>query len=194
MAKSEGRIVRCSWARDGLSIPYHDTEWGVPTHDDRKLFEFLILEGAQAGLSWDTILNKRENYRAAMDGFDPARIARYDSKKIGALLRNAGIIRNRLKISSAIKNAKAFLELQKEFGSFDAYIWQFVDGEPVINRWRSGQKLPASTAQSDAMSKALKKRGFTFVGSTICYAFMQAMGLVNDHAIDCFRYRQLRAR
>ncbi len=191
MAKSKAAIVRCSWARDGLSIPYHDNEWGVPTHDDRKLFEFLILEGAQAGLSWDTILNKRENYRAAMDGFNPARIAHYDSKRTGALLRNAGIIRNRLKIASAVKNAKAFLELQKEFGSFDAYIWQFVGGEPVTNRWRPGQKLPATTAQSDAMSKALKKRGFTFVGSTICYAFMQAMGLVNDHAIDCFRYRQV---
>jgi DNA-3-methyladenine glycosylase I len=191
MAKSKAAIVRCSWARDGLSIPYHDTEWGVPTHDDRKLFEFLILEGAQAGLSWDTILNKRENYRAAMDGFDPARIARYNSKETSTLLRNPGIIRNRLKISSAAKNAKAFLEIQNEFGSFDAYIWQFVGGQPVINRWRPGQKLPASTAQSDAMSKDLKKRGFTFVGSTICYAFMQAMGLVNDHAIDCFRYRQV---
>jgi DNA-3-methyladenine glycosylase I len=191
MAKSKAAIVRCSWARDGLSVPYHDTEWGVPTHDDRKLFEFLILEGAQAGLSWDTILNKRENYRAAMDGFDPARIARYNSKETSTLLRNPGIIRNRLKISSAAKNAKAFLEIQNEFGSFDAYIWQFVGGQPVINRWRPGQKLPASTAQSDAMSKDLKKRGFTFVGSTICYAFMQAMGLVNDHAIDCFRYRQV---
>src|ERR1700721_3143361 len=148
MAKSEGRIVRCSWARDGLSIPYHDTEWRVPTHDDRKLCEFLILEGAQAGLSWDTILNKRENYRAAMDGFDPVHIARYDSKKIGALLRNAGIIRNRLKISSAVKNAKAFLEVQKEFGSFDAYIWQFVDGKPVINRWRPNQNFPAPTPHS----------------------------------------------
>jgi len=191
MAKSKAAIVRCSWARDGLSVPYHDTEWGVPTHDDRKLFEFLILEGAQAGLSWDTILNKRENYRAAMDGFDPARIARYNSKETSTLLRNPGIIRNRLKISSAVKNAKAFLEIQNEFGSFDAYIWQFVGGQPVINRWRPGQKLPASTAQSDAMSKDLKKRGFNFVGSTICYAFMQAMGLVNDHAIDCFRYRQV---
>jgi DNA-3-methyladenine glycosylase I len=191
MAKSEAGIVRCTWARDGLSIPYHDTEWGVPTHDDRKLFEFLILEGAQAGLSWDTILNKRENYRAAMDDFDPVRIARYNSRKTSALLHNAGIIRNRLKIASAVKNARAFLEVQKEFGSFDSYIWQFVGGQPVMNRWRRGQKLPATTAQSDAMSKALKKRGFTFVGSTICYAFMQAMGLVNDHAIDCFRYSQV---
>ena len=188
MPKPKPPIVRCAWAHDGLSIPYHDTEWGVPAHDDRKLFEFLILEGAQAGLSWDTILNKRENYRAAMDGFDPARIARYNSKKLATLLRNPGIIRNRLKIASAVKNAKAFLEVQKKFGSFDAYIWQFVDGKPVINRWRPGQKLPATTGQSDAMSKGLKKRGFTFVGSTICYAFMQAMGLVNDHAIDCFRY------
>jgi DNA-3-methyladenine glycosylase I len=191
MAKDNTSPKRCAWARDGLSIPYHDTEWGVPTRDDRKLFEFLILEGAQAGLSWDTILNKRENYRAAMDAFDPVRIARYNSKKTSALLRNPGIIRNRLKIASAVKNAQAFLEIQKEFGSFDAYIWQFVGGKPVINQWRPGQKLPASTAQSEAMSKALKKRGFTFVGSTICYAFMQAMGLVNDHAIDCFRYSQV---
>jgi DNA-3-methyladenine glycosylase I len=191
MAKSDAGIIRCAWARDGLSIAYHDTEWGVPTHDDRRLFEFLILEGAQAGLSWDTILNKRENYRASMDGFDPARIARYNSKKTTALLRNPGIIRNRLKIASTVKNAKAFLDIQKEFGSFDAYIWQFVGGKPVVNRWRPGQKLPASTLHSDAMSKDLKKRGFTFVGSTICYAFMQAMGLVNDHVIDCFRYRQV---
>jgi DNA-3-methyladenine glycosylase I len=184
-------ISCCTWARNPLAIAYHDAEWGVPCHDDRKLFEFLVLEGAQAGLSWDTILNKRENYRMALDGFDPQRIARYPSKKLGALLLNPGIIRNRLKIASAVKNAKAFLQVQKEFGSFDAYIWQFVDGKPLLNHWRSGEKLPASTAQSDAISKDLKKRGFTFVGSTICYAFMQAMGLVNDQVVDCFRYREL---
>jgi DNA-3-methyladenine glycosylase I len=184
-------ISCCTWARNPLAIAYHDAEWGVPCHDDRKLFEFLVLEGAQAGLSWDTILNKRENYRMALDEFDPQRIARYPSKKLGALLLNPGIIRNRLKIASAVKNAKAFLQVQKEFGSFDAYIWQFVDGKPLLNHWRSGEKLPASTAQSDAISKDLKKRGFTFVGSTICYAFMQAMGLVNDHVVDCFRYREL---
>jgi DNA-3-methyladenine glycosylase I len=179
---------RCAWAQGELSIRYHDEEWGVPTHDDRKLFEFLLLEGAQAGLSWDTILNKRENYRAAFDSFDPALIARYNSKKMNALLLNSGIIRNRLKIASAVKNAKAFLQVQKEFGSFDAYIWQFVGGRPVRNRWRSIKQMPARTAQSDAMSKDLKKRGFNFVGSTICYAFMQAMGLVNDHTTNCFRH------
>ncbi len=179
---------RCAWAQGELAIHYHDKEWGVPTHDDRKLFEFLLLEGAQAGLSWDTILQKRENYRAAFDGFDPALIARYDSRKMNALLSNPGIIRNRLKIASAVKNAKAFLQVQKEFGSFDAYIWQFVEGKPVRNRWRSPKQVPARTAQSDAMSKDLKKRGFNFVGSTICYAFMQAMGLVNDHTTNCFRH------
>ena len=183
--------TRCSWARNPLSIVYHDTEWGVPAHDDRKLFEFLILEGAQAGLSWDTILNKRENYRAAFSGFDPQRIARYDARKLEALLGNAGIIRNRLKIASAVKNAKAFLNVQKEFGSFDAYIWVFVDGKPIVNQWRSLKPLPARTEQSDAMSKDLKKRGFNFVGSTICYAFMQAMGLVNDHVKNCFRYSEV---
>ena len=160
----------------------------MPTHYDRKLFEFLLLEGAQAGLSWDTILNKRENYRAAYDGFDPALIARYDRLKMNALLRNPGIIRNRLKIASAVRNAKVFLQVQQEFGSFDAYIWQFVEGRPVCNRWRSPKQVPTRTPQSDAMSKDLKKRGFSFVGSTICYAFMQAMGLVNDHTTDCFRY------
>jgi len=180
--------VRCTWARGELSIRYHDEEWGVPTHYDRKLFEFLLLEGAQAGLSWDTILNKRENYRAAYDGFDPALIARYDRLKMNALLRNPGIIRNRLKIASAVRNAKVFLQVQQEFGSFDAYIWQFVEGRPVCNRWRSPKQVPTRTPQSDAMSKDLKKRGFSFVGSTICYAFMQAMGLVNDHTTDCFRY------
>jgi DNA-3-methyladenine glycosylase I len=179
---------RCAWAQGELAIRYHDEEWGVPTHNDRKLFEFLLLEGAQAGLSWDTILNKRENYRAAFNGFDPKLIARYDRRKTDALLHNPGIIRNRLKVASAVKNAKAFLKVQKEFGSFDAYIWQFVEGKPIRNRWRSLKYVPARTAQSDAMSKDLKKRGFNFVGSTICYAFMQAMGLVNDHTTNCFRH------
>jgi len=184
-------LIRCSWANNDLAMRYHDKEWGVPTHDDRKLFEFLILEGAQAGLSWDTILKKRENYRAALDGFDPVKIARYDRLKATALMKDAGIIRNRLKIASAIQNAKAFLAVQREFGSFDRYIWQFVDGKTVVNPWRV-KKLAAKTLQSDAMSKDLKKRGFNFVGSTICYAFMQAMGLVNDHSRQCFRYNALR--
>ena len=166
-------------------IAYHDKEWGVPVHDDCKLFEFLILEGAQAGLSWETILNKRENYRRAFDRFNAAKIARYDRKKVRELMANAGIVRNRLKIASTISNAQAFLAVQKEFGSFDSYIWQFVGGKPKINRWKAGQRLPASTAESDAMSKDLKRRGFRFVGSTICYAFMQATGMVNDHSADC---------
>jgi DNA-3-methyladenine glycosylase I len=181
-------LVRCAWASNDLSIPYHDREWGVPQHDDQVLLEFLILEGAQAGLSWETILRKRENYRAAFDGFNPKKIARYDRRKTQQLLRNEGIIRNRLKIASAIQNAKALLAVQKEFGSFDRYIWQFVGGKPRINARRSGQRLPASTPESDALSKDLKKRGFNFVGSTICYAFMQAMGMVNDHVVECFRY------
>jgi DNA-3-methyladenine glycosylase I len=181
-------VVRCSWPSDDLSILYHDREWGVPQHDDRVLFEFLILEGAQAGLSWDTILQKRENYRAAFDGFDPKKVARYDRKKTQKLLRDEGIVRNRLKIASAIRNAKAFLEVQKKFGSFDRYIWQFVGGKPRINRRRLRKSIPARTAESDAMSKDLKKRGFNFVGSTICYAFMQATGMVNDHAVECFCY------
>jgi DNA-3-methyladenine glycosylase I len=181
-------IVRCAWPSNDLAILYHDNEWGVPQHDDRVLFEFLILEGAQAGLSWDTILKKRENYRAAFDGFDANKIARYDRRKVQRLLKDEGIIRNRLKIASAIQNARAFLEVQKEFGSFDRYIWQFVGAKPQVNAWRSGKKIPARTAASDAMSKDLKKRGFNFVGSTICYAFMQATGMVNDHAIECFRY------
>ncbi len=185
-------VVRCSWATNDLAILYHDREWGVPQHDDRVLFEFLILEGAQAGLSWDTILRKRENYRVAFDGFDPKKIARYDRRKTQRLLRNEGIIRNHLKIASAIRNARAFLAVQKEFGSFDHYIWQFVGGKPRVNAWRLGEKVPARTPESDAMSKDLKKRGFTFVGSTICYAFMQAMGMVNDHAVECFRYRKQR--
>jgi DNA-3-methyladenine glycosylase I len=185
MSAGDGKQrVRCGWARGDLMIRYHDEEWGVPVHDDRKLFEFLILEGAQAGLSWETILNKRENYRTAFDGFDARLIAGYKAKKISQLMKNSGIVRNRLKIASAVQNAKAFLRVQEEFGSFDRYIWQFVNGKPKIN---SHSKLPARTAESDAMSKDLKKRGFNFVGSTICYAFMQAVGMVNDHARQCFR-------
>src|SRR5205807_9478619 len=178
----------CPWAITEPSLTYHDQEWGIPVHDDRKLFEFLILEGAQAGLSWNTILNKREHYRAAFDNFDPRIVARYDRRKCQQLLRNPGIVRNRLKIASAIGNAKAFLRVQEEFGSFDRYIWQFVGGKPLVNARRSRGKVPARTAESDAMSKDLKRRGFNFVGSTICYAFMQAVGMVNDHAANCFRY------
>lgn len=175
---------RCHWAKSPLMVEYHDREWGVPVHDDRVLFEFLILEGAQAGLSWETILNKRENYRRAFDRFDANKIARYDDRKVRALMKDAGIVRNRLKISATISNAKAFLAVQKEFGSFDKYIWQFVGGRPKVN---TDGSLPARTAESDAMSKDLKKRGFRFVGSTICYAFMQATGMVDDHAEHCFR-------
>ena len=181
-------MVRCDWARSDLMIRYHDEEWGVPVHDDGKLFEFLILEGAQAGLSWETILKKRENYRAAFDGFDVQRVARYDRRKIAQLLKNPGIVRNRLKIASAVRNAQALLRVEEEYATFDHYIWQFVDGRPRVNSWKSRNQLPASTAESDAMSKALKKRGFNFVGSTICYAFMQAVGMVNDHAVQCFRH------
>jgi DNA-3-methyladenine glycosylase I len=170
-------------------VRYHDEEWGVPAHDDRTLFEFLILEGAQAGLSWSTILNKRDNYRKAFDGFDAERVARYDRRKIERLLKDPGIVRNRLKIASTVANAKAFLRVQKEFRSFDRYIWQFVDGKPRVNSPKSMKQVPASTPQSDAMSKDLKKRGFNFVGSTICYAFMQAVGMVNDHVVECFRYK-----
>jgi len=184
-------LTRCSWPHDDLSIRYHDEEWGTPAHDDAVLFEFLILEGAQAGLSWDTILKKRENYRAAFNNFDPQKIARYDRRKIQILMNNAGIIRNRLKIASTVQNAKAFLEVQELFGSFDAYIWQFTGGSPIVNAWRSSKQVPASTAESDAMSKDLKKRGFSFIGTTICYAFMQATGMVNDHLTSCFRYSQL---
>jgi DNA-3-methyladenine glycosylase I len=187
-------VVRCRWATNALAIDYHDREWGVPQHDDRALFEFLILEGAQAGLSWDTILRKRENYRAAFAGFDPKKVARFDRRKAKALLQDEGIVRNRLKIDSAISNARAFLDVQREFGSFDRYIWQFVGGKPKVNAWKTGQRLPASTAQSDAMSKDLRKRGFNFVGSTICYAFMQATGMVDDHVVECFRYSALTDR
>jgi DNA-3-methyladenine glycosylase I len=188
MNTSKKDVIRCTWPSNELSILYHDNEWGVPQHDDRVLFEFLILEGAQAGLSWDTILQKRGNYRVAFDCFDARKIARYNHRKAQRLLRDEGIVRNRLKVASAIQNAKAFLSVQKEFGSFDAYIWQFVGGKPLVNKRRLGQKIPASTSQSDAMSKDLKQRGFNFVGSTICYAFMQATGMVNDHAVECFRY------
>jgi DNA-3-methyladenine glycosylase I len=178
---------RCHWAKSPSMIAYHDKEWGVPVHDDRRLFEFLILEGAQAGLSWETILNKRENYRRAFDRFDPRKIARYDKRKIRQLLANAGIVRNRLKIAATISNAQAFLAVKKEFGTFDRYIWHFVGGQPKKNNPRSPRDVPASTPESDAMSKDLKRRGFRFVGSTICYAFMQATGMVNDHARNCFR-------
>ena len=193
MSKSDNpQPIRCPWASGELSIRYHDEEWGVPVHDDRKLFEFLILEGAQAGLSWSTILNKRDNYRKAFAGFDPRKVARYDRRTAEQLLRNPGIVRNKLKIASTIANAKAFLAVQKEFGSFDRYIWQFVDGKPRQNLPRSLQEVPAQSPESDTMSKDLKSRGFNFVGSTICYAFMQAVGLVNDHVAECFRSSALR--
>lgn len=179
---------RCTWPSNELAIRYHDEEWGRPVHDDRVFFEFLILEGAQAGLSWDTILKKRENYRRAFDGFDPKRIAKYEKRKIAALMADEGIVRNRLKIEATVSNAKAFLELQREFGSFDKYVWQFVGGKPIVSRWTGLKQLPASTPESDALSKDLRKRGFRFVGTTIIYAFMQATGLVNDHLTSCFRY------
>jgi DNA-3-methyladenine glycosylase I len=187
---------RCAWAAHAspLDQAYHDREWGVPVHDDRVLFEFLTLEGAQAGLSWSTILRKRENYRRALNGFDPRKIARYDAAKARALMRDTGIVRNRLKIRSTIDNARAFLAVQKEFGSFDAYLWRFVGGRPIRNYRRAKQRLPAYTAESDALSKDLKKRGFRFVGTTICYAFMQAVGMVDDHSADCFRYRKPKPR
>jgi DNA-3-methyladenine glycosylase I len=184
---------RCAWAgTDPLYVAYHDTEWGVPVHDDRVLFEFLVLEGAQAGLSWITILRKREAYRRAFDGFDPNKVARYTQRKVGALLKDEGIVRNRLKIESTIKNAKAFLAVQEEFGSFDAYQWRFVDGRPVQNRRRSIKEVPPRTPQSDAFSKDLKQRGFSFVGTTIIYAHMQAVGMVNDHVLDCFRHAKVK--
>ena len=191
MTPQAANIIRCGWAKNDLSIRYHDREWGVPQHDDRKLFEFLILEGAQAGLSWDTILRKRENYREAFDGFNPEVIAKYNRQKIARLMKNDGIIRNRLKIGSAIQNAKACLAIQEAYGSLDRYLWQFVDGKPRVNKWRSLKEVPASTSESDAMSRDLKKQGFNFVGSTICYAFMQAVGIVNDHMVSCFRYREV---
>ncbi len=184
-------MKRCTWASNELNIPYHDTEWGVPVHDDRRSFEFLILEGAQAGLSWDTILRKREAYRVAFDNFDAAKVARYSEAKCTKLMLNEGIIRNRLKIASAVRNAKAFLEVQKEFGSFDKYIWGFVDYKPLDNKLKNHADVPAKTEISDAISKDLKKRGFNFVGSTIIYAFMQATGIVNDHLTSCFRYKDI---
>ena len=185
-------VQRCFWAGDDPQmVDYHDREWGVPLHDDRALFELLILEGAQAGLSWSTILHKRENYREAFDGFDAAKIARYTEKRIAKLLANAGIVRNRLKIGAAIDNASAFLAVQKELGSFDSYIWSFVDGRPIRNRRQDKGDVPATSKESDAMSKDLRRRGFRFVGSTICYAFMQSAGLVNDHLVGCFRYPQV---
>ncbi len=186
-------VARCEWVPEGDLIyqEYHDSEWGVPVHEDRLLFEFLILEGAQAGLSWSTILKKRENFRAAFDRFDPQKIANYDEGKVASLLANPGIIRNRLKITAAIRNARAFLEVQALYGSFDAYIWQFVEGKPLVNHWKSLTEIPAHTPLSDVMSKDLKQRGFKFVGSTICYAFMQAVGMVNDHTVNCFRYQEI---
>ena len=185
-------LKRCPWpGNNPRMIKYHDEEWGVPEINDRKLFEFLILEGAQAGLSWNTVLNKRENYRKAFHQFDPDKVARYKSKKIKSLLANAGIIRNRLKIAASVNNAQRFLEVREEFGSFAKYMWQFVDGKPVINKFRRLSQLPATTRDSDAMSKDLKSRGFKFVGSTICYAHMQAVGMVNDHLVDCYRYREI---
>ena len=183
-------VTRCAWARTPLGIAYHDREWGVPVHDDRVFFEFLTLEGAQAGLSWETILNKREAYRLAFAGFDPAKVARFTPARVERLLLNPGIVRNRLKVISTVGNAKAFLAVQQEFGSFDNYVWRFVGGKPRVNRWKPGGGIPARTPESDALSRDLLNRGFKFVGSTICYAFMQAVGLVNDHTVDCFRSKQ----
>ena len=186
-------LYRCEWAgRDPLYVEYHDREWGVPSHDDRHLFEMLILEGAQAGLSWITILKKRENYRELFDEFDPEKIARYGKRKLNALLKDPGIVRNRLKIEAAILNARACLELEEEENNFSDFLWQFVDGRPIVNHWKTMKDVPASSKQSDEMSKALKKRGFKFVGSTICYAFMQAVGMVNDHTTRCFRHKEIR--
>ena len=183
--------TRCPWATTDPMIAYHDHEWGVPVHDDRKLFEFLILEGAQAGLSWSTILNKRNNYRRAFDNFDARKIAKYDARKVKKLLADPGLVRNRLKIAAAIQNASAFLAVQREFGSFDAYLWRFVGGRPILNQWKSLKQIPARTPESDALSQDLLRRGFKFVGPTICYAFMQAVGMVNDHLLSCFRYSEI---
>jgi DNA-3-methyladenine glycosylase I len=191
MPAAKQNVKRCTWASNELSTKYHDEEWGKPVHDDRIWFEFLTLEGAQAGLSWDTILQKRDRYREVFSRFDPAKVARFDKKKVRALLRDPGIVRNRLKIAATVANAKAFLEIQKEYGSFDKYIWQFVGGKPVQNNWKSHKQVPAKTPLSIALSKDLLKRGFRFVGPTICYAFMQATGLVNDHLVNCHRFREL---
>jgi len=185
------QVKRCEWAKSDLYIAYHDHEWGVPLHDDPLLFEFLILEGAQAGLNWELILKKREHYRRVFEAFDPQKVARYNARKVARLLADPGIVRNRLKIAAAIQNAKAFLAVQEAFGSFDAYIWQFAGGRPIVHRWRTLKEIPPRTPKSDAMSKDLLKRGFKFVGSTICYAFMQATGMVNDHVVDCFRHREI---
>lgn len=190
--KSKMEQVRCTWASNDVNIPYHDEEWGVPVHDEHTWFEFLILEGAQAGLSWDTILRKRARYQEVFDKFDPEKVARYDKRKVKTLLADPGIIRNRLKIDAMIGNARAFLKVQDEFGSFDKYIWRFVDGKPKQNAWNEHSRVPAKTAESDALSKDLKNRDFRFVGSTICYALMQATGMVNDHLVNCFRYKNLR--
>jgi DNA-3-methyladenine glycosylase I len=195
MNRKREEIRRCAWAgTDPLMIEYHDREWGVPVHDDRRLFEFLILEGAQAGLSWSTILKKRAAYRAAFDDFDPAVVARYSAAKLRKLMTDEGIVRNRLKVAAAVQNARAFLEIQNEFGSFDAYLWKFVDGRPVVNRPATMRDVPATTEISDRLSKDLRKRGFNFVGSTICYAFMQAVGMVNDHWVTCFRFQAASAK
>lgn len=188
---SESNLRRCGWANIDLAVAYHDTEWGVPVHDDRKLFEFMVLDAAQAGLSWNTILKKRAHYRIAFDNFDPQHVAAYDPDKIEQLLLEPGIVRNRLKIESAVRNARQFIAVEAEFGSFDQFIWRFVGGKPRVNAWRTLRQVPAKTRESDAMSAELKRRGFNFVGSTICYAFMQAAGLVNDHLVDCFRHREV---
>jgi DNA-3-methyladenine glycosylase I len=192
MKKPTAELVRCTWAANDINIRYHDEEWGVPVRDDRRWFEFLILEGAQAGLSWETILNKRQRYREVFAEFDPAKVAKFDGRKKRELLRDPGIIRNRLKIDATIANAKAFLKVQEEFASFDAYVWKFVGGAPIQNAWKAHRSLPAQTPLSVALSKDLQKRGFRFVGPTICYALMQATGLVNDHLVSCFRYKQVR--
>jgi DNA-3-methyladenine glycosylase I len=191
MSVKQRQLVRCSWASKPINIAYHDREWGVPVHEDRTWFEFITLEGAQAGLSWDTVLQKREQYRKVFAGFDPAKVARFDSNKVKQLLGDPGIIRNRLKIASTISNGQAFLKVQKEHGSFDNYIWEFIGGKPIRNKWKAHDRLPAQTPLAVALSKDLLKRGFRFVGPTICYALMQATGLVNDHAVTCFRYREL---
>ena len=185
-------MKRCTWATKPLDIEYHDREWGVPVHDDRLLFEFLILEGAQAGLSWSTILAKRDAYRKAFANFEPAKVARFRPEKIESLLLNPGIVRNRLKVTSAVTNAKCFMDIQHEYGSFAGFVWQFVDGRPKVNKWRTASQVPPKTAESDKMSRELSRRGFKFVGSTICYAYMQGVGMVNDHLIDCFRHAEIR--
>jgi DNA-3-methyladenine glycosylase I len=184
-------VKRCTWPQTELDIAYHDTEWGVPVHDDRVLFEFLTLEGAQAGLSWSTILKKRENYRRAFVDFDPARVARFTPARVNKLLQDPGIVRNRLKVESTVSNARAFLKVQEEFGAFDSYVWRFVDGRPRVNAWRSLREIAPQTPESDTLSKDLQQRGFRFVGSTICYAFMEAVGMVNDHMTSCFRYKEI---